>query len=98
MAGCKTAARNNEPGVPVGNGHGEAARHRHALERIQCAGYGGPEVKSRISRMGVLGRRQLLIENSDAHIHSAPPYPSSPRAEENSSTLWKSLYTLAKRM
>ena len=54
MAGCKTAARNNEPGVPVGNGHGEAARHRHALERIQCAGYGGPEVKSRISRMGVL--------------------------------------------
>ncbi len=82
----QAAARYDEARITLGNGHGEPAGHRHTLEGLQRPPYRRPQIEPRVSPMGIGRGGNGIGQRLDIDIHGSP-YPSSPRARENSSTL-----------
>jgi hypothetical protein len=59
----------DEADIAFGEGDGHAGADEPALARLEDGVLGDPQIGAGIARMGVVGRRQVGVEENDLHTH-----------------------------
>jgi hypothetical protein len=61
----EAGARDDEPGVALGNGDGDAGRHDAALPWAELHAFTGDEIEARVTRVGALWQRRVVAQADD---------------------------------
>ena len=88
---------NHQAGTAKRDRHGYAARHERPLERSQFQVAGGAQIDTGVADISACRNRQVGIKPHERYRQASPCQRNPSSAAANSSTFWKSLYTLAKR-